>query len=89
MHGTAPRFLAILLMIPLQDSPEAAIRAAHARFNAAIAAHDTVALDRDWSDEITVIASPGVVYRRMPATVTLHPALNLATERGRPLAAPH
>ncbi len=104
MNGSAPLFLAILLMTPMQDSPEAAIRAARARFNTAIAAHDTVALDRDWSEDITVITSrglvstgraayrarligqfgtwPDVVYRRVPATVTVHPALNIATEIG-------
>lgn len=40
---------------------ESAIRAARARFNAAIAAHDSAGLDRDWADSITVIASRGGV----------------------------
>jgi ketosteroid isomerase-like protein len=96
--------LARMLVISAQDIPEAAIRAARDRFNAAIAAHDTTALDRDWADDITVIASrgsvssgraayragligdfgsrPGVIYLRTPVTITVHPALNLATEVG-------
>ena len=43
--------LASLLLTAAQDSPEAAIRAARTRFNVAIAAHDTVTLDRDWADD--------------------------------------
>ena len=53
--------LASLLVAPAQDGPVAAIQAARARFNAAIATHDTIALDRDWADDITVIASRGAV----------------------------
>lgn len=96
-----------LLSLMIQGTPgpaESDIRAARARFNTAIAAHDTAALDREWSDDITVIASrgsvsngraayraaligdftnrPGVVYRRTPTSVTIHAALNLATEEG-------
>jgi ketosteroid isomerase-like protein len=96
--------LASLLLTAAQNSPEAAIRAARTRFNVAIAAHDTVTLDRDWADDITVIASrgtissgraayragligdfrtrPDVVYRRVPVTIRVHPALSLATEEG-------
>lgn len=53
--------LASLLVTPAQGGPEAAIQAARARFNTAIAMHDTTALDRDWADDITVIASRGAV----------------------------
>lgn len=38
---------------------EHAIRAARTRFNAAIAAHDSAALDADWTDDIVVVSSRG------------------------------
>lgn len=66
--------LALLLGASLAGTgpgDEVAVRAARARFNRAIAAHDSVHLSDEWSDDIHVIASRGNLatdragYRRL------------------------
>ncbi len=53
-----PSILALILALA-GPGDEAAIRAARARFNQAIAAHDSLRLAGDWSDDIHVISSRG------------------------------
>lgn len=55
--------MAIASLWGSSQTDDRVIRAARDRFNAAIAAHDTVALDRDWADDIEVISSRGAVAR--------------------------